>query len=129
MLTMAKNILVVDDEADALETMKMLLESEGYEVSAASDGHHALDLIAKQHFDMILLDIKMPGLSGHELRKLILEKITYHVPILFVTIVPKHEVDVKLVDGFIQKPFEREAFLAEVKRVFLIAEAKGEKKE
>ncbi len=121
---MAKKILVVDDDADIAETIKVILETEGYSVVTAFDGHHALDAIAKEHFDMILLDIKMPGLSGHEVRKLILEKIAYHVPIIFVSVVPKNEVDVKLVDGFVQKPFGKDNLLNEVKRVFEADETK-----
>jgi CheY-like chemotaxis protein len=57
-------ILIVDDEAAVRLTLDMLLRRRGYLVTVASNGDEALMLIAQQPFDLLLLDYKMPGLSG-----------------------------------------------------------------
>ncbi len=59
-------ILVVDDEAPVRDIVSRMLRSKGYECAIASDGKEALDVMAKRDFDVLLLDIKMPGLSGIE---------------------------------------------------------------
>jgi CheY-like chemotaxis protein len=59
-------VLVVDDNADAAETLAMLLEHWGHDVKLAVDGPNALETAAAQHPDLILLDIGLPGMSGYE---------------------------------------------------------------
>jgi len=112
---MAK-ILVVDDEFSDLETMKTLLEAKGHEVTAVSNGANAFDSFKKNwdEFGLILLDIKMPTLSGYDLLRLLREKVNHNVPVVYVSIVPKQEVNMTDVDGFIQKPFSPESFLTVV---------------
>ena len=58
------HILVVDDNKDIVELLQSLLESGGYEVESAMGGEECLDLISNKQFDIILLDITMPGFSG-----------------------------------------------------------------
>ncbi|MFK4132937.1 CheR family methyltransferase [Pseudomonas luteola] len=60
-------LLLVDDSEDIVETMQMLLESEGAEVTPACSGEQGLALAKEQVFDLILSDIGMPGMDGHEL--------------------------------------------------------------
>ena len=60
------HILVVDDNHDIVELLKTLLESGGYEVTVAMGGKECLDLILKDDFDAILLDITMPEVSGFD---------------------------------------------------------------
>jgi PAS domain S-box-containing protein len=60
-------VLVVDDEADVSETLGELLEREGFEVTTASDGAAALTKIDTTEFDMIVSDLRMPGMSGPEM--------------------------------------------------------------
>jgi CheY-like chemotaxis protein len=60
------HILVVDDEATIRLTLEMLLRRRGYAVTIASSGAEALALIEQQPFDLLLLDLKMPGMSGLE---------------------------------------------------------------
>ena len=62
-------ILVVDDELSMREFLKILLEKEGYEVTTASEASSAIDLIQEKEFDLVLSDIKMPGMDGIEFVK------------------------------------------------------------
>ena len=61
-----RRILIADDNADALATMAMLLEMEGHEVHTAADGERAFAEAEKLRPDVAILDIGMPGLSGHD---------------------------------------------------------------
>ena len=61
---MKVNILVVDDESTIRESLRLVLEEEGYETSIASDGKEALDLIKVNDFDIIITDLKMPEIDG-----------------------------------------------------------------
>ena len=114
---MTKHVLIVDDEAADLETMKSILEKEGYEVSTATNGADALDHLTGDNVDLILIDIRMPTLSGYELLRLMREKINSKSKMVFVSIVPEKEVNMEGADGFIQKPFSPETFTAKVKEV------------
>ena len=63
---MRLRVLVVDDNADAAETLAMLLKHWGHDVKLAVDGPTALETAAAQHPDLVLLDIGLPGMSGYE---------------------------------------------------------------
>ena len=66
-------ILVVDDEESLRRVTQLRLEAAGYHVNAVPDGFQALDLLAKEGFDLVLTDLKMPGMTGIELLKRIRE--------------------------------------------------------
>ncbi|MCK5633056.1 response regulator [bacterium] len=66
-----KKILIVDDETDILTSVKMIIEKMGHEVKTANNGKKALLMLKKEKFDLVLLDILMPIMSGKE----VLEKI------------------------------------------------------
>ncbi len=57
-------VLLVDDEVDFTTSMRKVLARRGFEVDVASDGLSALPMIAQTHFDVVVLDIKMPGMDG-----------------------------------------------------------------
>jgi DNA-binding response OmpR family regulator len=63
---MAERVLVVDDEADFLESIVKRLELRGIDVDGVGDGDAALDLLARKQMDVVVLDIKMPGMDGIE---------------------------------------------------------------
>jgi CheY-like chemotaxis protein len=109
-------ILVVDDDFEDLNTMKTILDKEGYEVIAATNGAKAFDALKSDGFNMILIDIKMPTLSGYDLLRLLREKLNHAAPMIYVSIVPRADVDMGDADGFIQKPFSPTAFLDTVKK-------------
>ena len=112
-----RNVLVVDDDLTDLRLMKSALEDGGFEVFISTDGRQAMDLIARQEIALVLLDIKMPEISGYDLLRMLRERVDGTIKIIFVTVVPKNDVEFEGVDGFVQKPFSKERLLAEVNRV------------
>ena len=114
---MAKKILAVDDIFDDLDSIRKILQKEGYEVTTATNGAQALDLLTGNGFDLILIDIKMPTLSGFDLLRLLRERLNHKAKMVYVSIVPEKDVAMDDVDGFIQKPFSPETFIKKVKEV------------
>ncbi|VVB65885.1 Chemotaxis protein CheY [Candidatus Gugararchaeum adminiculabundum] len=112
---MAK-ILVVDDSFEDLSAIKQALVKEKHVVTTATNGAQALDVVKATTFDLILLDIKMPTLSGYDLFRLLKEKLNGRTKIVFISIVPKGEVDGSGISGFIQKPFSQKSLADGVKK-------------
>jgi len=79
-----KKILVVDDEIEFLEMVKIRLEANNYDVITATDGKAALEAVKNSKFDAILLDVLMPGLDGIEVLKKI-RKDSPNLPIFIIT--------------------------------------------
>ena len=104
----ALSILVAEDDPNILTGLVDILESEGYEVTAATDGKKAIQLFEKGKFDLILLDIMMPEISGYDVCKKIRSK-DEEIPIIMLT-AKSEEID-KVVglqlgaDDYISKPF------------------------
>jgi len=120
---MAKKILVIDDDAIVSRTLKMLLHKSGYDVTIADSGRKALDIIKEDKFDLIVSDIRMPGMSGIEtLRKLREkekegEKITPAVIITGYAGEGQYFPDETLgITDYLYKPFENTEFLKMVKK-------------
>jgi CheY-like chemotaxis protein len=78
-------ILVVDDEPDTLGLVQLTLETAGYRVSAAASGGEALLQAQQQAFDLILLDVMMPDLSGLEVYRRLQATLTTVPPVVFLT--------------------------------------------
>ncbi|MCJ7709145.1 MAG: response regulator [Anaerolineales bacterium] len=79
------NILVVDDEPDTLGLIELTLRTAGYHVQTASGGEEALKKIREESFNLILLDVMMPGVSGYDvMERLSVEAIPYP-PVIFLT--------------------------------------------
>jgi DNA-binding response OmpR family regulator len=79
-----KNILVVDDDRGISETMKDILEATGNDVDTADDGTKAIDLVSKNDYDLVLMDVRMPGMSGIDTCKKMRENGS-RVNIVFIT--------------------------------------------
>jgi putative two-component system response regulator len=80
-----KTLLLVDDEPANLQVLKNIL-ADDYRLIFARDGERALQLARQEHPDLVLLDVMMPGMSGHDVcRKLKQDDTTAHLPVIFVT--------------------------------------------
>lgn len=119
MIREAKKILIVDDNINDLKTMETLLKKQGYYVFTSTNGAEALDFLSKKKCepDIILIDILMPTLSGYDLLRLLKNKVSNNVKLVYVSIVPKQEADLDGIDEFIQKPFSTEEFVNKVKKL------------
>ena len=81
-----KKILAVDDDATALGALRQILIQKGYDVSTAPNGHAALSTLAGGQFDLVILDVSMPGLTGYDVcRKIREDPKTQDVPVIFLT--------------------------------------------
>ena len=78
-------VLVVDDDQPTREFIVEVLEDEGYLVRAANDAEHALAAAEAEHFDVILLDLRMPGTNGAELFQLLYERALATMPVILMT--------------------------------------------
>ena len=119
---MAETILVVDDDLDILELLKMNLEPEGYDVQTASDGESAVQSASTDPPDLILLDVMMPHKNGFQ----VIEELkdieeTKNVPIILVTARGQTEDKVRGLDtgadDYITKPFDLREVTARVEAV------------
>lgn len=81
---MAHRILWADDEIDLLKPHLMFLRNKGYEVATANNGRDALDMVGSDHFDLIILDENMPGLTGLETLARIKQEYP-HIPVIMIT--------------------------------------------
>jgi DNA-binding response OmpR family regulator len=106
-------ILIVEDEIDMLKALQLFFESQGYEVLVAKRGEEAIGICRIRLPNVVILDIKLPGIDGHEVyRRLRDNNRTDHIPILFLT--QKDERSDRLAglelgaDDYITKPFDME---------------------
>jgi two-component system cell cycle sensor histidine kinase/response regulator CckA len=116
----SNSILVVDDESDSLALLTSILAAEGYHVRSADSGQLALASIAAWLPELVLLDIRMPGIDGFEVcRRLKGSEETRSIPLIFISAAKDVEERVAglalgAVD-YITKPFQREELLARVR--------------
>lgn len=114
------DILVVDDETAMREGLTDNLVFEGYNVTGASNGQEALEILNKQSFNLVVLDVMMPVMSGFDLCQT-LRKNGNNVPIIFLT-AKGDEIDRVLglefgADDYISKPFSLRELLARIKAI------------
>jgi DNA-binding response OmpR family regulator len=114
---MKVRILVVDDEHRYVRAIQVNLKASGYEVLTASNGQTAVDLVATEELDLIVLDIRMPGMDGFEVCQRIREFSA--VPIIMLTALASDADKVKGLDigadDYVTKPFSAEELLARVR--------------
>lgn len=110
------HILVVDDDSRLRELLRQFLSDNGYSVSTASDAAHARRLLAGLEFDLIVMDVMMPGEDGYEFTRDLRK--TNPVPILMLT--ARGEVEDRItgleggVDDYLSKPFEPRELLLRI---------------
>lgn len=111
-------ILIVDDEKPICDLIDMNLTASGYQCVSVQDGLEALDLIEQEDFDLILLDIMLPGASGYDIMEYIRP---LGIPVIFIT--AKHEVKNRVkglrlgADDYLVKPFDVVELTARVEAV------------
>jgi two-component system, OmpR family, KDP operon response regulator KdpE len=114
-----EHILVVDDEPQIRRVMRTSLIAEGYQVSDARTGTDALDLLRSEKFDLVLLDVNMPGISGLETCREIRQGAD--LPILMVSVRCSEHDKVRALDagadGYVTKPFGVSELLARIHAV------------
>ncbi|RYE25697.1 MAG: response regulator transcription factor [Sphingobacteriales bacterium] len=115
---MAQTILLVEDEKKIADTIKSGLSEHGYTVSTAYDGNDAKELIENNKYDLIILDINLPGINGYELCTMIREK-DKMTPIVLLTALNLTENKVQGLelgaDDYIAKPFEFRELVARIR--------------
>ncbi len=83
---MSKKILIVDDDPDSLKLIELMLQRRGYTVVSAQSGNQALEDVKTEKPDLIILDVMMPGMDGHQVcRKLRANAQTTHLPVIMFT--------------------------------------------
>ena len=115
-MTSAK-ILVVDDEPQIRRIMRTTLTTEGYAVYDARSGEEALDAVREQRFDLVLLDVNMPGMGGLEACRSI--RSTSDTAIIMLTVRSAEEDKVAALDAgaddYVTKPFGMPELLARIR--------------
>ena len=108
---MSKKILVVDDEVEICTILRRFFQQQGFEVVTSTDGDNALTLATKERPHLILLDMKMPGISGVEVLRILREN--HHPAKVVILSAVKDESVIKETlrmgaDGYLTKPFRLE---------------------
>ncbi|NYF89593.1 sigma-54 dependent transcriptional regulator [Tunturiibacter empetritectus] len=111
-------ILIIDDEAAIRESLDTLLTLEGFTVSAASDGPSGLELLSRNEYDLLLLDLALPGESGLDLLPRIVE-MQPNLPVIMITAYGTVGNVVDAIragaENFVQKPWDNEKLLADIR--------------
>jgi EAL domain-containing protein (putative c-di-GMP-specific phosphodiesterase class I)/CheY-like chemotaxis protein len=118
-------VLVVDDDEHIRGLVSCALELEGYEVVAAEDGEAALEQIAQQPPDLILLDMMMPGMDGRRFSQVYRARPGRHAPIIVLTAIPDAASCATEIGAasYLSKPFEIDAMLTSVDRLVATSSA------
>lgn len=120
--TVPRKALIIDDDPDIIETVRVALETKGFQVAFARDGNQGLALAERDQPELIVLDMMMPKRSGF----LVLEAVRQYCPVPPRIIMitgnegSRHEDYARSlgVDAYMRKPFPIDTLLAEVERLF-----------
>src|SRR3974390_1522190 len=123
------SILVIDDEAGIRESLEVLLTLEGFSVRMAGDGEQGLRILELENFDLVLLDLALPGQSGLELLPQIKER-QPDTPVIMITaygtVDKVSEAGRAGAENFVQKPWDNEKLLADIRSAIALHKAEEE---
>ena len=126
---MRARILIVDDHPTMREAMRLVLVEEGFTVDEAGDGARALDLVASDRPDLVLLDLNIPGISGPDLLgALKASRVTSGIPVVVVTAEDEDGRRAAMQAGaedYLTKPFSPRALVQTVEQVLEGSEPRG----
>lgn len=114
---MAKKILIIDDDPVITDLLRLLLDSNGYQVISSSEAIGGIELAKQEKPDLILLDVMMPIMNGYQACRLLKGDSEYrHIPIVMLT-ARSQEVDERTgkevgVNAYLQKPYDEVKLLA-----------------
>lgn len=116
---MSERVLIVDDDAQMLRAIRTALTARGYDVLTAATGENALSLAAEEDLDLLLLDLRLPGIEGHEvIRRL---RSWSEVPVIVISVQESQEEKVSALDAgaddYVTKPFGMKELLARMRAV------------
>ena len=117
-----KKILIVDDERELVEFVKLRLEANNYQALLAYDGEEVLNMVSKDIPDLIILDILLPKMDGHKVCETLKKDPKYYkIPIIMLTAKDREE-DIILAknigaDAYISKPFDAPLLLYHIKNL------------
>ena len=119
----SKKLAYIEDEAEMIDLVRMILGRRGYTVLGATGGREGLELVRKEHPDLVLLDLMMPDMDGwdvyHQIRS---EELTRDIPVIVVT-AKAQNIDrilglrIAKVEDYISKPFSPQELLERVEQV------------
>ncbi len=129
MIAMRARVLIVEDHPTMREAMRMVLADEGFLVDQAADGTQALDLVASDRPDLVLLDLNIPGISGSDLLEALkASSATSGIPVIVVTAEEEEGRRAAMRAGaedYLAKPFSPRALVRLVERVLGGSEPRG----
>jgi DNA-binding response OmpR family regulator len=119
---MKKRILIVDDEDDILNLVRLILEDAGFECETARNGKEGLSMIHQQNFDLVLLDIMMPVLTGWEVLHFLRDnEQTRNLPVAMLTArafsAETPGIEITAYSDYIMKPFEPDDLVQRVRKI------------
>lgn len=105
-------VLVVDDNETNRDVLARRLKREGYAVAVAENGHQALEMMRAQEFDLVLLDIVMPGMDGYQvMEQLKADPVLHHIPVIVISAVDALDSTVRCIElgaeDYLTKPFNQ----------------------
>lgn len=125
------HVLVVDDDKNTRMYFEALLVGNGYTVSVAKDGEDALDVMDREHVDLVVLDVMMPRMDGYEFTRT-LRECDNNLPILMVSAkqlpTDKNKGFAVGIDDYMTKPVDHEEFLYRIKALLRRAKIASERK-
>lgn len=119
---MARKVLIADDEPNILLSLEFLMKREGYQVVVAKDGQEALDTIAREKPDLVLLDAMMPKKTGYEVCNEVRSNADYKNTLILMLTAKGRDTDIAKgmalgADAYMVKPFSTKELAQKVKEL------------